>query len=79
MKKATVVRNVTVSSSTWFDPYEGLNQSFRAVIRAANEELEAHPKALIRNEQGDPKPTLKVSGPRNSKVVTLTFQTQENV
>ena len=77
--RATVVRDVTISRAAWYEPYEGLNSSFRSVIKAAAMELDAHPAALLRQETGDPKPKMVVSGGRSHKTVTLTFQTREQV
>lgn len=77
--KATVRKTVVVSRTSFYEPYDGLDSAFRAVIAAAAAELAAHPDALVRQESGDPKPSLKVTGGRNNRGVTLTFETREQV
>lgn len=77
--KAQVVKTIVITRHSFYEPYDGLDTAFRVVIAAAHEELEAHPDALVRQESSDPKPTLKVTGGRNNKSVTMTFVTREMV
>lgn len=76
---ARVVKQVEITSRRWYEGSDGVNQTFRDVISAAEKELVANPASVVLGFSGETPAKMVIKRTRVEQSVTLRFTTEERV